>query len=242
MGARAAYVMLPPDVRSEDVLGYSNRVTDSVSSALEKTRTRYAVALSSIGADKKEKTGSVVALRHFEQKLQQISGLNLTCLRAGYFIENTLAFVAMLHATGKTGGPLRAGLKLPMTATRDTGACAADLLLKLSFSGKGTRELLGQRELDMNEATAIIGRATGKPDLEYMHLPPAQVRPGLLQNGVSANMADLLLEMSDSLNSGHIRALEKRSPENTTPTSFEAFVEDVFMPLYRGTSRAAQGD
>lgn len=241
-GAQAAYVMVPPNISSEDVLGYSERVADSVVSAIEKTRVQYAVALSSFGADKRERTGYVAALSRFEQKLRQIAGLNLTCLRAGYFMENTLAFVGMLHAMGKTRGPLRPDLKLPMIATRDIGACAADVLLKLNFRGKQTRELLGQRELDMNEATAIIGRAIGKPDVEYTHLPPEHVRPGLLQIGMSANMVELLLEMSDSLNSGHIRAIEKRSSENTTPTSFEAFVADLFMPLYRGTSRTARSD
>ena len=60
-----------------------------------------------------------------------------------------------------------------------------------------------------------------------------------MQAGMSANMADLLLEMSDSLNSGFMRALEKRSPENTTPTSFEAFVADTFMPVCKGKSQAA---
>ena len=44
--------------------------------------------------------------------------------------------------------------------------------------------------------------------------------------------------MSDSLNSGFIRALEKRSPKNTTPTSYEAFVAEAFVPLYRGKSQA----
>jgi hypothetical protein len=72
-----------------------------------------------------------------------------------------------------------------------------------------------------------------------VQLPPEHVRQGLLQVGMSGNMADLLLEMSDSLNSGFIRALEKRSPENTTPTSFEKFVADTFMPLYKGKSQTA---
>ena len=238
-GARAAYVMLPSDVRSEDVLGYSERVTDSVTSAIEKTRLQYAVALSSIGADKKEGTGSVATLSHLEQKPQQIAELNVICLRAGYFMENTLALIGLLHAMGKTGGPLRADVKLPMIATRDIGACATDLLLNLSFSGKQTRELLGERELDMNEATAIIGRAIGKSDLEYMQLSPEHARMGLLQIGMSTNMADLLLEMSASLNSGHIRALEPRSRANTTPTSLETFIADTFVPLYRGKSRTA---
>lgn len=116
-------------------------------------------------------------------------------------MENTLALIGMLRAMGKPGGPLRADVKLPMIATRDIGACATDLLLKLNFSGKQTRELLGERELDMNEATAIIGQAIDKPDLEYMLLSPEHLRMGLLQIGLSANMADLLLEMSASLNS-----------------------------------------
>jgi hypothetical protein len=56
---------------------------------------------------------------------------------------------------------------------------------------------------------------------------------------MSANMADLLLEMSASLDSGFMKALEKRSPLNTTTTSFEAFVGDTFVPLYRGKFQAA---
>ena len=236
---QAVYVMLPPDVRSEDVLAHSERVSDALASAIEKARIKYAVSLSSIGAGKTEKTGSVAALTHLEQKLHRIADLSLICLRSGYFMENTLAQMGMLQALGKTAGPLRADLKLPMIATRDIGAFVADALLKLTFSGKQTRELLGPRDLDMNEATAIIGKAIGKPDLQYVQVPPEQVRAGLLEAGMSGNMADLLLEMSGSLNSGFMRAQEKRSPENTTPTSFETFVAETFMPLYRGKSQVA---
>jgi hypothetical protein len=126
-----------------------------------------------------------------------------------------------------------------MIATRDIGAFAADALLKMNFSGKQTLEVLGQRDLDMNEATAIIGKAIGKPDLQYVQLPPEHLRPGLMQMGMSGNMADLLLEMSDSLNSGHMKAMERRPSENTTTTSFKTFVADTFMPLYKGKSQAA---
>ena len=238
-GARAAYEMIPPSVADEDVLAHDGRVSDALASAVEKAGIKHVVALSSIGADKAEKTGAVVALSHLEQKLRRITDLNVLCLRAGYLMENTLAQIGMIRAIGKAGGPLRGNLKLPMIATRDVGAFAAKALSKLNFSGKQTHEILGQRELDMNEATAIIGKAIGKPDLEYVQLPPEQIRPGLMQAGISANMADLLLEMSDSLNSGYIRALEKRSPENTTFTSFEKFVAETFVPLYKGKSRAA---
>ena len=240
-GANAAYVMVPPDVRSDDVIAHSDRVSEALASAIAEARVKHTVALSSIGADKTERTGSVAALTHLEQKLNQVADLNLICLRAGYFMENTLAQLNVIHMLAKTGGPLRADLKLPMTATRDIGAFAANALLKLDFSGKQTHELLGQRDLDMDEATAIIGKAIGKPDLQYVQLAPEHVRRGLLQMGMSGNMADLLLEMSDSLNSGFMRALEKRSPKNTTSTSFEAFVAETFMPLYRGKFQATRG-
>jgi len=235
-GAQAVYVMIPPDVRSENVLAHSERVTTAVASAIDKARIKHAVALSSIGADKSDKTGSVAGLTRMEQKLQRIAGLNLICLRAGYFMENTLAQIGMVQMMGETGGPLRADLKLPMIAARDIGACAAEALLNPGVSGKRTREILGERDLDMNEVTAIIGKALSKPDLQYVQLPPQHVRPGLMQAGVSGNMADLLLEMSDSLNSGHMRSLEKRSPRNTTSTSYETFVADLFVPLYKAQS------
>lgn len=66
--------------------------------------------------------------------------------------------------------------------------------------GKQTRELLGQRDITMSEAAQIIGRVIGKTDLRYVHAPNEQLRPALIQLGMSPNMADLLLEMSGSLN------------------------------------------
>jgi hypothetical protein len=51
--------------------------------------------------------------------------------------------------------------------------------------------------------------------------------------GMSKNMAQLLCEMSAALNDGYMKALEKRSEKNTTPTSFETFVQEVFLPAYK---------
>ncbi|HLJ25548.1 MAG TPA: NmrA family NAD(P)-binding protein [Candidatus Angelobacter sp.] len=238
-GAQAVYVMIPPDMANPDFHSYQDHVTNAFAQALEKTGVKHAVVLSSIGADKAEKTGPVLGLHNLEQKLNQIAGLNVLHLRAGYFMENTLVQVGTVHAMGKAAGPVRPDLKLPMIAAQDIGAYAADALLKLDFSGKQTRELLGQRDLDYNEVTAIIGKAIHKPDLQYIQLPDEQIRPVLLQLGMSGNIADLLLEMSASLNSGYMKALEKRSPQNTTPTKYETFVTEEFVPLYQAKSKAA---
>ncbi len=89
-GAEAAYVMVPPNLSSPNVRGYQERVNDALAAALEKNGVRYAVALSSFGADKSDRTGPVLGLHALEQKLEAIAGLNVVLLRAGYFMENIL--------------------------------------------------------------------------------------------------------------------------------------------------------
>ena len=80
-------------------------------------------------------------------------------------MENTLGQAGAIRIMASAVGPLRPDLKLPMIATRDIGAAAADALLQLAFRGKQTQELHGQRDLDYNEVATIIGKAIGKPKL-----------------------------------------------------------------------------
>ena len=238
-GAKAVYAMVPPSMTSQDFRGDQRRAAGAIAGALQQAGVKYAVVLSSVGADKPSGTGPVAGLHEFEEILNRIAGLNLVHLRAGYFMENTLGQAAAIQAMGKTVGPLRGDLKLPMIATSDIGTAAAELLASLDFSGKQTRELLGQRDLSMDEVTAIIGKTIEKPDLKYVQLPGEQIQPVFVQMGMSPNVASMILEMAGALNSGHMRALEQRSALNTTPTSFETFVKEEFVPVYRAQTKAA---
>jgi uncharacterized protein YbjT (DUF2867 family) len=199
----------------------------------------YAVHLSSYGAQVPEGTGPVAGLHSSEQKLNAIGGLNVLHLRAAFFMENNLAAISMIHGMGIFGNALLPDLKLPMAAIRDVGAYAAQRLWDLDFSGKQTRELLGERDLSMTEATAVIARGIGKPDLRYEQFPYDQVQQVLIQMGVPPKGAALYIEMYKAINAGVLIPQEPRSPQNTTPTSFEQFVQDVFAPAYRGVTATA---
>jgi uncharacterized protein YbjT (DUF2867 family) len=236
--ADAAYVMIPPNPTSNDALAYAERVSEAIAAAAKNSGVRNIVSLSSIGADKPSGTGPVVGLHNLEQKLNRIDAANVLHLRAVYFMENTLPQASAIRAMDCTAGPLRPDLKLPMIATRDIGAAAADALLQLAFRGKQTQELHGQRDLDYTEVTAIIGTAIGKPNLKYVHLTDDQIRPALIQMGMSDNFASLLLEMTSALNSGYMRPLEPRTARNTTPTPFETFVAESFVSAYQQQAAA----
>src|SRR6202166_4033615 len=238
-GARAVYAVMPPNISAEDVRAFQEKVTDSLAAAIRKTGIGYAVALSSTGADKTYGTGPVLGVHSFEKKLESIDGLNSLSLRCGYFMENLLPQIGIIQSLGFMAGPVRADVPLPMIATSDIGAAAAESLAKLDFVGKQTRELLGARHVTYTEAAKIIGAAIGKPDLTYRQVPAAMLKPAMMQMGMSSDMVDLLLEMSDGVNTGHMKSQEPRSARNTTPTTLETFVAEVFAPAFRGKAARA---
>jgi uncharacterized protein YbjT (DUF2867 family) len=234
-GAHAAYLLLPPITSRED----QERVSDAIAKAAKESGLRHAVYLSSYGAHVPEGTGPVVGLHSSEQKLNAISGLNVLHLRAAYFMENNLEAISMIQGMGIIGHALLPDLKLPMIATPDVGNYAAQRLLDLDFSGKQTRELLGERDLSMTEATAIIARGIGRPDLRYEQFSYDQMQQALEQMGMPPKKAAVYIEMFQAINAGVLAAREPRSRENSTPTSFETFVQDVFAPAYHGKASAA---
>lgn len=234
-GAGAAYLLLPPIKSRED----QERESDAIAKAVTESGLRYALYLSSYGAHVPEGTGPVTGLHTAEEKLNAIGGLNVLHLRAAYFMENNLAAIGMIRGMGIFGHALLPDLKMPMIATRDVGPYAAQRLLDLDFSGKQTRELLGERDLSMKEATAAIASGIGKPDLKYVQFSYEQMQQALEQMGMPPKKAAVYIEMFKSINDGVLAAQEPRSRENTTATSFENFVRDVFAPAYHGKAVTA---
>jgi uncharacterized protein YbjT (DUF2867 family) len=238
-GAEAVYLMFPPDPTTKDYFAYSNQLIEIYASAIEQNGVKYAVVLSSIGADKPSRTGPILGLHNLEQRLNKIPSLNVLYLRPAYFMENTLGQADAIAQMGSVAGPLNPDLKFPIIASRDIGESAANALERLDFSGHQIQDLYGQRDLSYGEITAIIGTAIGKPDLKYVQLTSKQFGDVLMQIGMSGESARLLVEMSESMNSGHIAALAPRLEKNTTPTSYETFVKEVFLPIYQKKKKAA---
>jgi hypothetical protein len=72
-----------------------------------------------------------------------------------------------------------------------------------------------------------------------VQFPYEQVQQVLMQMGIPVKTASQFIEMYQAINAGIVAAQEPRSPENTTPTSFEKFVSDVFAPAYQGKAATA---
>jgi uncharacterized protein YbjT (DUF2867 family) len=237
--ARAAFLLIPPNLASQDYRADQGRAGSAIAAAAKNAGLQYAVNLSSIGAQAPAGTGPISGLHFQEMKLNSLERLNVLHLRPAYFFENHLAAISMIQMMGLYGGALKGDLRIPMIATKDIGAYAAERLLKLDFNGKQTQELLGERDLSLDEAAAIIGRGLNKPELRYAQFPYEQVQQVLMQMGAPQKTAELFIEMFRGFNEGIVAGTETRSPQNTTPTSLETFVRDVFVPAYQGRAVSA---
>jgi uncharacterized protein YbjT (DUF2867 family) len=232
-GADAVYLVVPEDTSQEDLRSHQEQTSDSFAVAIAAAHVPYVVALSSIGAQQSEGTGPIVGLHNLEQKLNRIPGLNVLYLRAAYFMENLLMSIPPLRSMHMLPGGLKSDAPMPWIATRDIGTYAAKRLAVRDFSGSSIQELHGERDITMKEAASIVGNAIGKPKLSYMQVPLMMLEPALVQMGLPKPTAALLIEMWKGANAGLIVPLGLRTAENTTPTTLESFVAEIFVPAYQ---------
>lgn len=228
----AVFTLIPPNLKAENFMSYAEKIGKSIARAIEIAKVRYVVNLSSIGAELSQNTGPILALHDQEDRLNRIKALNVVHLRAAYFMENLLMNIEMIRSKSISGTALRGDLKFPIIATRDVAEVAAERLVKRDFTETSVRYLLGQRDLSLVEATEIIGRKIGKPELKYFLFPYDEAEKGLIAAGISSDMSRLYIEMSRAFNEGRVIGPAKRTAENTTPTSFEKFCDELIVPRY----------
>ena len=227
-GATAVYAMVPPNFGAVNFRAYQNAVSDAIVEALKKTGVKHVVTLSSIGAHAASGTGVVLGLHDLEQKLAKVDGVHVLHLRAGFFLENFFGMVGTVKQAGVLGGfPLAPDQALPMVHTQDIAQVAAEHLLALDFEGQSHIYVAGERDINLQDAAKVLGKAIGKPDLNYVQFPYEDARAGMVQMGVSESLADSYIEFSKSVNEELLHGDYNRSNSNvvSTPTSIEQFAE-----------------
>jgi uncharacterized protein YbjT (DUF2867 family) len=199
-GVKAAYCLLPPDPTTTDLTGRNRTLADNLASALRDSQVEHVVLLSSIAAHLPGGTGPIATLHHAEAALKA-TGKTVTCLRAAYFMENTAGLLGLMKAQGIVPCFFHPARKIPMIATQDIGACAADLLMGTPLRGGEIVDLDGPGPVSYEDVAAAYGRALGKA-VSAVPVPPEGIVPALMQAGFSANVAGHYAEMAGAADRG----------------------------------------
>jgi len=231
-GAKAVYIMIPPNAHSTDFKVYQKKIAHNHLEAVKANDVKHVILLSSIGAHLRNGVGVVDGLGYLEEIFSTLKSVNVLNLRPSFFMENILGQIGTIKQMGITGSSLKGDLRFPMVATKDIAAVVAKRLIDLKFKGNTIEYVLGPADVTYNEVTAIIGKAIGKPDLKYVQLSFEDAKKGMVQSGfVSENVADLYNAMSEGFNNGSALNAHRRTPENSTPTSIEDFI-GVFVHVF----------
>ena len=118
-----------------------------------------------------------------------------------------------------------------MIATRDIGRVAAARLASRGWIGHFVGELHGPADLSFDEVAEILSRGAWAGRSSTSSATAQEARQAMLENAMSENAADLMLEMYDAVETGRLRPIEPRSPQTTTPTTLAEFARDVMLPL-----------
>jgi uncharacterized protein YbjT (DUF2867 family) len=234
-GVDAVFAMIPPDYTADDFRGYQNGVGRSIVDAITRSGVKYVVNLSSQGAELPAGTGPILGLHDQEKRLNWLAEVNVLHLRCTYFMENLLMNIPLINGRGIAGSAVRGDRKFAMIATRDIAARVVEHLVRRDFHGKVVEDLLGQRDLSLEEAIGVIGRRIGLPDLKYVQFPYDEAAKGMVAMGISPDVSRLFIEMSAALNDGLFAVNRPRTVENTTPTAIEGFAE-TFAAAFEATA------
>lgn len=229
-GASAAYLVIQPNYIPDhpDFAAFQDQAAAALTDAVARSGVPRVVALSSWGAQHATGTGPVAGLHRFERRLSTVPGVDITWLRAGYYMENLLDHLDSVRTHRRITAPFAPDVPLPLITTGDVGIAAAEELARPQ-TGARIRELQGQRDVTMNEVAQAIATAIDAP-VTYERCTVATFHEQLREAGVSDNVAAMMTEVPHAVNTGHLRTTQPRTSETTTPTSLETFIKTDFVP------------
>lgn len=201
-GADAVYTMVPPRWDAPDWKGWIARTGGGYAEAIRQAGVSRVVNLSSVGAHLPEGCGPVSGLYFVERALNEQSGAAVWHLRPSYFYYNLLANIGLIRAMGVMGSNFGGGdLLLPIVDTAEIAAAAAAALQQDAWTGVQV-QYIASDEVRTDQIAATIGAAIGLPDLPWVVFSAEQALGGMLQNGLSEEVARNYVEMGEAIQSG----------------------------------------
>jgi uncharacterized protein YbjT (DUF2867 family) len=226
-GADSVFWLVPADPKAQSVydayVGFSIPATD----AIVRHGVDRVVTVSALGRGQQRYAGHVSASLAMEDLLRS-AGVHLRALTMPSFMDNLLWQLHSIKNNGVISATIPGDHKAPWVATRDIAAVAARLLLDHTWTGQDSLGVLGPEDLSSVDMAAILTDVLGTP-IQFEEGSREEDKQHFLGFGYSDAMAQSMIDMDIAKEHGIDNALQ-RTPENTTPTSFRRWAEEVLKP------------
>jgi len=235
--ADTVFWLTPPDPQAASVEAAFVGFTRPAAEAFKRRGVKRVVGVSALGRGTPwaDRAGYVTGSLAMDDLIAS-SGVGYRALTNPSFMDNVVRQAAAINNQGMLFSPIDRDRKLPSVATRDTAAAASRLLLDDSWSGVDEVPLLGPEDLSFNDMAEIISEALGK-EVRFQQTTFKAYKDMFVRFGMSDAMAQAMTDMAWAKNEGLDNAVQ-RTPENSTPTSFHEWCDEVLKPAVLDQTKA----
>jgi uncharacterized protein YbjT (DUF2867 family) len=232
-GADSVFWLAPPDPRAESVEAAFVGFTRPAVEALKEDAVKRVVGVSALGRGTPwaSRAGYVTGSLAMDDLIAG-TGVAYRALTNPSFMDNIVRQTDAIRNQGMFFSPIAGDRKLPTVATRDVAAAAARLLLDDSWSGVEEVPMLGPEDLSFDDMAEIISEVVGK-HVRFQQTTFEAYKDRFVEFEMSDAMAQGMTDMAWAKNEGLDNAVH-RTPENSTPTSFRQWCEEVLKPAVLG--------
>jgi uncharacterized protein YbjT (DUF2867 family) len=232
-GADTLFWLVPPNPKARTVDEAYVDFTRPAAAALQRHGVKRVVDISALGRGTlwADRAGFVTSSFRMDDLIAS-TGVAFRAVTNPSFMDNIARQAVPIREKGLFFLPFDGDKKMPAAATRDIAAAAARLLLDASWTGIGHVAVLGSEDLSFNDMAAIMAEVLGKP-VRYQRVSFETYKAGFVERGMSDAIAQGMTDMARAKNEGLDNA-EPRTPENTTPTSFRQWCEEMLKPAVLG--------
>jgi len=230
-GHDALYTMIPPKMDVTNWKEWIATIGRGYARAISNAGLKKVVHLSAMGAHMPSGCGPVSGVHFAEKALRSLRDVDILFLRPGYFYTNLFHPISMIKSTGYYGNNYGAGRRIVMAHHRDIAAIAAQELQKLDFTGHRV-QYIASDERTSEEIVSVLGAAVDMPGLRYVAFNDEEFLQGILQTGLSKELARNFVEFGMAIRSGEMFTDYERHRPVLSPTKLEDFAKE-FAQVYR---------
>ena len=228
-GVDALFLLVPPVLETTSLGEWYQKVSDASIAAVNENKIKRVVLISSLGASTAPNLGTVSYCGALEVAFDNLS-TNVLALRPGYFMENFVQQAQSIRENGKFSFPFDGNHDIPFISTDDIGDAAARYLLDETWAGHWKLNLMGPENITLKDVAKRLTALTNKP-IEYVQQSFDELKAQLKTLEITDKVLQELVDLHDALGDPDGAYATPRTPEVSTPTSFEQFAEQKLLPL-----------
>jgi uncharacterized protein YbjT (DUF2867 family) len=198
--AEVVYTMIPPPYDKQEWIDYAYNIAKNYAQAIVENKVRKVVNLSTYGAHRNEGTGPINSIAQLEKALNELQGIAIIHLRAGYFYSNFFSQIQGLKQMGVIGSNYDGNFNIPFVHTNDIANVAFRAITTSELDSKSPYYVVSEIAT-FNEAATQLGKAIGK-NVSWQRFTDEQLEGGLHQAGFPSSLIEKLVEFGQQLQSG----------------------------------------